>query len=293
MAEFVSTANNERRDHMPVHYHASEKVFHLTNNTLSYIMAVLPNGELGHLYYGKKVRDRESFQYLGERTCRPISSWPMKEMPNFSLEFTRQEYPSFGTTDYRNPAFEILQENGSHISHFVYQGYQIRPGKPELTGLPHSYVEDDAEATTLEITLKDEVTAVELTLSYTIFESTAVIARSAHFVNRGTQTLKLNAALSAVVDYQDDDLDWIQFSGAWAREREPRQKRLEIGLTAIESMRVLLLHDLVETQPGRVDTLAPDVVTLVVHIVEDLDAKVGHADLVDIREDHSDSGFYL
>lgn len=222
---------------MPIHYHASEKVFHLTNHTLSYIIGVLPNGQMGQLYYGKKVRDRESFQYLAEKTCRPISSWPMKEMPNFSLEFTRQEYPSFGTTDYRNPAFEILQENGSHISNFVYQGYQIYPGKPELKGLPHSYTEDDAEAETLEITLRDEVTQVELTLSYTIYETMAVIARSSHFVNKGTQNLRLNAALSAVVDYPDDDFDWIQFSGAWAREREPRQKHLEMGFTAIESMR--------------------------------------------------------
>ena len=34
----------------------------------------------------------------------------------FSLEELKQEYPSYGTTDFRYPAFEIHQENGSKIN---------------------------------------------------------------------------------------------------------------------------------------------------------------------------------
>lgn len=222
---------------MPVIFHEGAKEFHLFNQTLSYVLNVLPNGQLGQLYYGKRIRDRASFSYLMETSCRPISSWPMKELPNFSLEFTRQEYPSFGTTDFRQPAFEINQPNGSHISNFVYVSHSITAGKPDWAHMPHSYVESPEEAQTLEIVLADAVTGVELTLSYTVFEQISAIARSAKFTNKGTDPLRLERAMSLCVDFPDDDFEWMQFSGAWARERAPKVRKLEMGVTAIESMR--------------------------------------------------------
>ena len=92
----------------------------------------------------------------------------MKGTKSFSLEHIRQEYPVYGTTDYRHPAIEILQKNGSRISEFKYDGYQILPGKPKLQGLPATYTEKDEEAQTLCIKLKDEVTGIVLELLYTI-----------------------------------------------------------------------------------------------------------------------------
>lgn len=222
---------------MPVIFHASAKEFHLYNDTLSYIINVLPNGHLGQLYYGKRLREQKSFAHLLEGTCRPISSWVMKEYPNFSLEFTRQEYPCFGTSDYRQPAFEIFQENGSHISDFALSSHKIYAGKPDMPGLPHSYVEQDSEATTLELLLVDSLTQVELTLFYTLYENRGIVARSARFENKGEQTLLLDRALSMSVDFPDYNFEWMQFSGAWAREREPKTRRLNAGVTAVESMR--------------------------------------------------------
>lgn len=222
---------------MPILYHEASGDFHLYNDSLSYIIHILPNGHLGQLYYGKRLRDRESFAHLLESTCRPVSSWPMKEYPNFSLEFTRQEYPCFGSTDFRQPAFEILQPNGSHISDFAFVSHKIYNGKPDMAELPHSYVEDDSEATTLELLLADSLTGVELTLFYTIFEGYDVIARSARFENKGEQNLCLDRAMSVSVDFPNCDFDWMQFSGAWGREREPKVRRLQAGVTAVESMR--------------------------------------------------------
>ena len=73
----------------------------------------------------------------------------------FSLEALRQEYPAYGTGDMRYPAYELLRENGSRLSGFVYQSHRIYPGKPKPPGLPATYVEKENEAETLEITLKD------------------------------------------------------------------------------------------------------------------------------------------
>ncbi len=54
-------------------------------------------------------------------------------------------------TDYRQPAVEVLQQNGSHISDFQYQGYEIIDGKPVLEGLPETYTEEKEEAKTIKI----------------------------------------------------------------------------------------------------------------------------------------------
>ena len=222
---------------MPVSVHERNKQFHLYNDRVSYILEVLPNGNMGQLYYGRRLRDREDFSALREFTNRPITSWPMKELPSFSLEFTRQEYPAFGTTDFRQGAYEVIPEDGSHISDFKYVGHRIGAGKPDLPGLPHAYVEDDSEAETLEILLRDGVTGAVLTLTYTVFAHMAAIARSAEFKNEGRQVLQLNRALSMSVDFPDSRFEWMQFSGAWGRERAPKVRPLQQGLTAIESMR--------------------------------------------------------
>lgn len=66
--------------------------------------------------------------------------------PQYSLEHLKLEYPVYGTSDYRNPAVEILQENGSRISEFKYISHEITDGKPELAGLPATYVEEPEEA---------------------------------------------------------------------------------------------------------------------------------------------------
>ena len=222
---------------MPIAYHEASGEFHLYNSGVSYIIHLLPNAHAGQVYFGERLRDRASFAHLLENAARPISSWPLRDRVNFSLEFARQEYPCFGTSDYRQPAFELSQENGSAISDFAYTGYRISAGKPELSGLPHAYVEDEREADTLELFFRDRLTGAELTLSYTIFADYDVIARSARFANRGTETLYLKRALSMSVDFPDRDFQWMQFSGAWGRECQPVVRQLQYGVTAIESMR--------------------------------------------------------
>ncbi|MFQ8841031.1 MAG: hypothetical protein ACLR8P_09045 [Clostridium fessum] len=44
---------------MSIVYHESSKIFHLYNQTISYIMMVLPNGHMGQLYYGKRFVTRK------------------------------------------------------------------------------------------------------------------------------------------------------------------------------------------------------------------------------------------
>lgn len=224
-------------------FHEDTKTFHLYNQKVSYIIQVLENGHLGQLYYGKKIHDKSDFSYLVEKYPRPMTSYIYEDDRTFSLEHIRQEYPVYGTTDYRHPAVEVLQENGSRISDFRYQSHEISEGKPKLAGLPATYTEDDEEAKTLCVTILDPVTQVKAELLYTIFDGEAAIARSVKFCNEGTEPVHLLSAMSLSIDLPDKDYVWMQLSGAWSRERHVKNRILEQGIVAIDSMRGNSSHE--------------------------------------------------
>ena len=222
---------------MNISVNETTHTFHLYNNEISYIMTVLRNGQMGQLYFGKKVHERDDYSYLIEVRSRPMTSCVFDTDKCFSMEHLKQEYAVFGTTDYRSPATEVLQNNGSRISEFVFHDYRIENGKPSLEGLPATYTESDEEASTLVIGLMDPLTQIRLELFYTIFEKGGIIARSARFINKRKEDVHLTTAMSLCVDLPDSEYDWIQFSGAWARERCPKRRRLEQGIQSVGSMR--------------------------------------------------------
>ena len=57
---------------MSIVFHEKNRTFHLFNDKISYIMAVLPNGQMGQLYFGKRIHQREDYSYLLEMMARPM-----------------------------------------------------------------------------------------------------------------------------------------------------------------------------------------------------------------------------
>ena len=195
---------------MRIIYQEETKIFHLCNDAVSYIMMVLPNGHLGQLYFGRRVNADKDYSYLLEMMSRPMASYLWSDAKRFSLEHIKQEYGVYGTTDFRRPAIEILQGNGSRIVDFRFKDFSITDGKPVLEGLPATYTEAPEEAMTLTLFLEDEVTGICLELLYTIFE-TGPIARSAKIVNGGKEPVHLLTAMSLCMDLPDYDYEWVQF----------------------------------------------------------------------------------
>ena len=229
---------------MSIVFHEQTKTVHLFNDRISYIMNVLPTGHLMQLYCGKKVHDREDFSYLIETSARPTTTYLSEEWHNkYTFTHLKQEYPVYGTTDFRHPAIEIKQNNGSNISNFCYKSHSISSGKPKLTGLPATYTENNDEAETLAIVLEDELTHVQVELLYTLFAQGGIIARSAKITNNGAETVHLTTAMSLCLDLPDCDYEWLQFSGSWARERHLKVRKLEQGITSVESTRGASSHE--------------------------------------------------
>ncbi len=214
-----------------------EKTFHLNNGRISYLFYVMESGQLGHLYFGKALNPRGSYLHMVEKAHRPMTTYINEGDLYTSYEHLRQEYPCYGTSDYRYPALEIQGGDGSRICRMEYQGYEIIKGKKPLSGLPATYTEEDGEAATLEIKMKDTWRNLEVILSYSIFRDVDAIARSVKIVNNGKEDLMINRAMSMSVDMPDADYQSLQLSGAWSRERGVKVRELEPGLTGVSSMR--------------------------------------------------------
>ncbi len=222
---------------MPIIYHEKSREFHLYNNDISYVIKILKNNQLGNLYFGKRVNDRESFGHLFRGRPRSLAAYVFEDDPAFSLQHTMQEYPSYGTTDFHYPAFEIKQQNGSKISCFEYTSHKIFMGKRNLDGLPSTYVESLQEADTLEILLYDKVIDTQIVLSYTIFRDFPVITRNVRIEQKGEKQIVLQRVMSASLDLPDKEFDMLHLAGAWTRERHIKCRRLEAGIQSIYSMR--------------------------------------------------------
>lgn len=222
---------------MQIEYRKEERQFHLCNGRISYIFHVMENGQLGHLYFGKQIHTGKSYLYLQKQRSHCHTAYAYENNFCFSLDTVRQEYPAYGTTDFREPAYRISQRNGSHITDFVCCGHEIRPGKPKLSGLPATYAETEDEAETLIISLWDELLQVKMELLYTIFRDHDAIARSVRFANQGTETVFLDRAMSLSVDFFDSDFTMLQLDGTWARERYISERTLQKGIQSVGSLR--------------------------------------------------------
>lgn len=214
-----------------------DKVFHLHNGRISYLLYVMESGQLGHLYFGKALNPKGSYLHMIEKAHRPMTTYIEEGDLYTSYEHLRQEYPCYGTSDYRYPAMELQGTDKSSLCKLEYKYYKVFQGKKALDGLPATYTEEDSEADTIEIVMRDSWRNLDVIFSYSIFRDVDAIARSVRFINCGEQDLFLNRAMSMSIDLPDATYQSVQLSGAWARERTVNVRNLEAGITAISSIR--------------------------------------------------------
>ncbi len=222
---------------MRVEYDKEKKLFHLYNKHFSYVIGVLTNGHLGHFYLGKRLYGPLYEEWFRRDQNRAAVPYVYEGDMGFSLNLERQEYPCYGTTDFRAPAIDILQKKGSRVVDFKYENHRVIQGKPPLDGLPSTWVSNEMEALTLEIDLVDMVLDLKLTLRYTIFRNLTVITRNSRLENMGRETFIIDRIMSLSIDLFDDNWEWVQLSGAWARERCLYSAPLRPGIQAIDSRR--------------------------------------------------------
>ena len=220
------------------------KVFHLRNDQISYLISIEDGGTLSHLYFGKSIK-----AYHGELRYPRLDRGFSGNLPGsldrtFSKDSLPQEYSSAGEMDFRAPAMIVRQPDGSNAVFLTYENYQIVPGKPELKGLPHAWVKNKDEAETLIITLKDKFSELRFDLLYTIYRDRSVIVRSTKVRNAGKETVKIEKVASMQMDFVDRDFDMITLPGAHAHERRVERNKVNQGIHVYSSIRGTSSHQM-------------------------------------------------
>ncbi|MBL4951562.1 alpha-galactosidase [Neobacillus sp. YIM B02564] len=226
---------------MPIEWNEEDKVFHLYNQKISYLIQIVHGKYPAHLYWGKRIQTLQPTLILPYKG-RPFSPMTEPTDSKFSLDTLAQEYPAFGNGDFRSPAYQLRTKDGSTITEFVYDSHEITQGKPRLEGLPSAYVENNQEADTLVITLVDPILAIGLNLIYTIYHDLDVITRSVSFEHRGSQKVEIHKCMSMSVDFHSSKWDWLQLHGTWARECHIERQPLNHGTQMISSARGASSH---------------------------------------------------
>ena len=220
---------------MGIVYSKSDRTFTIQTKNTTYQMQVDPYGFLLHLYYGKKT-DGSCMDYLLTYYDRGFSGNPFDagDDRTYSMDALPQEYPSYGTGDYRSTALIVENADGSTACDLRYRSHHIFNGKYKIPGLPAVYA-DETESQTLEIVMEDAVTGVEVTLQYGVLPDYDVITRSEKIVYRGEGKICIRKAQSAC-------LDLLTFYGRHAMERTMQREPVTHGSHVIGSVRGTSSH---------------------------------------------------
>lgn len=220
------------------------RVFHLRNTFLSYLIKIEESNVLAHIYFGKPVKQYKDNKNYPRRDRGFSGNVPLNPDRSLSKDTLPQEYSSHGSMDFRTPASIIQRKNGSDLLDLRYDSHYITDGKPEIEGLPQTYVMDKSEAQTLVISLKDRETTIYFDLFYTIFTDRAVITRSVKIRNETGETIKLEKAASFQLDFAHtrrfDEV--IALPGAHVNERQISRQSVLSGTKVFESRRGTSSH---------------------------------------------------
>ena len=216
-----------------------ERVFVLTTDHTTYAFGILPTGQPEHLCYGGRIRiDGDTAALLSDKHAFSLGNAITydAEHPEFSLEDARLEASFYGKGDIREPFAEIVYEDGSFTSDFVYESFMVTPDEYSFDELPGAYAADETDGVeSLRLTLKEKNRGVWLDLYYTVFPKTDVITRRSVLRNEAENEVTVKRLMSLQLDLGGKDWSLTSFTGAWTREMDKHTAPVNAGKLVVSS----------------------------------------------------------
>ena len=205
-------------------------VFHLRTDNTSYIFRVTKFGHLEHIHYGEALPDSD-FEPLTVKHDIQLGSNVMYDTSDadYSLDNLCLEWSGTGKGDFRQSPIELKLSDGSYASDFVYESHEITAGCIAMKTLPNAY-DEDGEAETLVITMREKTHGVKLCMYYTVFPKSDVIARRSILENTGAGEISLRRFMSMSLDIADCGMDMHTFDGGWIKETHRNVRPVEYGI---------------------------------------------------------------
>src|SRR5437899_594598 len=185
----------------PIIFLEKQKLWVLQGGEATYAFGVNERGELQHLYWGKQM-GAENFD-----SAHSLPEWASFDL---STTTTPQEYPGWGAGLYVEPALKATFAKGNRDV-VLY------------------YVDQKLEANNLEITLKDEISALFVHLHYRVYPDSGILERSAEIENRTSEEVTLESAQSASWTLPRDGSYRLHYlTGRWAGEWQLQTETLQV-----------------------------------------------------------------
>ena len=224
-----------------IYYHDTTKCFLLNGKNYSYCMYINRAGLLQHLYWGIKI-GAEDAAFLVAAHGLPASPNPDDYNKDMATDGMPSECGSFGRGDFRPATVIVRQNDGAAMSRFMYVSHKIVKGALHLQGMPCARKADE----TLVITLKDELSDIEIDLHYAVSEDSDILVRNTEVRNAGKEAAEIAKAFSFCTELPDTRGTYsaLRLAGSWARERTPVITPLAEGTLRIESARGYSSHQM-------------------------------------------------
>ena len=235
---------------MGIFYEKDKGIFTLHTENSTYAFMVEPLGVVTHLYYGERIRSDGDLSYLsnfssvGRPTLYPDLSFAEYEKggEKYCPHARLQEYSGFGIGDGRSTCLQGRFADGSQTIDLRYHSHEILSGKPALPGMPAVYVNDNEQAQTLVLTLKDKAKELYVKLFYTVIDGHDQIMRSVRILNKTGEVFFVDCAFSGILDIPEKDFDVISFYGKPNNERFVDRSPIRHGKLSCESTLGLTNH---------------------------------------------------
>lgn len=221
-------------------------VHNKTNNTItlhtkntSYQMKIGNLDYLFHLYYGPTLHDADlSYQIM--QYDRGFSGNPYESLGErtFSLDAQPQEFSTQQQGDFRTASIEVVNGDGSYSFSGKAGNFTITDGKYRLETLPTVFANKGDTVKTLEVTLTDSVSDVDVILLYSVFEEADIITRAVKVKNNGKAPIHLKKIMSVCLDFiNGSGMDLLSLPGRYGQERQVERQPMTHHIHTISSVR--------------------------------------------------------
>ena len=200
-----------------------DRIFHLQNDSASYLFRAAEHGFLEHLYFGPPVStdDAEAF------AVHPGTGWGCSVLYNdadnaASYDILPLEWSGSGRGDYRESPVELRRGGQPLSTEFRFCGAEELERDEMHASLPKS-----RGGQTLAVTLEDTHAKLRLTLLYGVLPT--AMTRRAVLENLGEEPVEIHRLMSQMMDLSGS-FTLHSFTGGWIAEA--RHTRTPVTQTA-------------------------------------------------------------
>ena len=210
-----------------INFNKEKRLFHITNNNISYYIYANSAGYLETVYFGEFIDDL--FDLDGIRKANQDNNYTQYFSRKDNKEYThgdhfksglsRLEVSPHGLIDKRGAPVIIPKNNGDYVTNFLYSDFEIIDGIIDFENIPHAK-ENNSKTQTLHLILKDEKEEIYLHEYLTIYDDKDIIIKNFVIENKTSDTFKISIAFSLQLDLPHPNYDLHHFTGRWAKERD-------------------------------------------------------------------------